>query len=139
MNCRQCGRELGNVARQTRYCEECKKERARHRLKKLRECYSPNIIKKRARDRKYYAAHAEETRARENERNRKKRLLAKLDAAHKNKKHKPFCMWCGKDFKPKYKGEKYCSEECYAHSPFRHFMMTFPFAVKYFRKLLGEN
>lgn len=139
MICRQCGRELGDVARQTKFCDECKKERARQRLKNLRERYSENVIKQRARNRKHYASHTEETRARANERNRKKRLLSKLDAAYKNKHLKPFCMWCGKYFKPKYKGEKYCSEECYSHSPFRILCQSNPRVLKYFQRLIERD
>lgn len=51
----------------------------------------------------------------------KRRILLnkKIRKAVANDEHKPFCQWCGRNFEPKYKGEKYCSEECYSHSPLR--------------------
>lgn len=74
----------------------------------------------------------------EEDKNRK-RLNRKLKKSCTTESHKPFCQWCGRDFTPKYKGEKYCSEECYSHSPLRQIYERNPKAIKFLIDIFFRN
>ena len=65
------------------------------------------------------------------------RKLKKLE--YNNVAHNPFCQHCGRDFTPKYKGEKYCSEECYSHSPLRRIYERNPKAIKFLIDVFFRN
>ena len=44
-------------------------------------------------------------------------IIEKLNEGSRGKIIPPFCHTCGQDFTPKFKGEKYCSDECRFKSP----------------------
>lgn len=146
MICRDCGKEFFDEEHpRRRFCEDCRLEHRRaiernrnlldqsdavrheHRKQIKRNYYHRHKERCNAYNKKYLREHAEEINAYHRERwkrmtpdDKRRRLLnGKLRKAVANDEHKPFCQWCGRNFKPKYKCEKYCSEECYSHSPLR--------------------
>ncbi|MBR3499658.1 MAG: hypothetical protein IKO05_11860 [Selenomonadaceae bacterium] len=112
MKCQRCGKELGDVHRNQKYCAVCRRE------------------VKRERERNYH---------------REKSALKKLLKAEAEKLNSPAppkpatCLHCHKKFEPRYRGEKYCSEECYEHSPFRIMCARNPRVLKYFYRLIEED
>ena len=146
MICRDCGEEFFDEDHPRRLlCDDCRLEHQRTSFKKYytkvlndpvrrerrkqikRNYYHRHKERCNAYSKKYSREHAEEINAYHRERwkrmtpdDKRRRLLnGKLRKAVANDEHKPFCQWCGRNFTPKYKGEKYCSEECYSHSPLR--------------------
>ena len=166
MICRDCGKEFFDEEHLRRkLCDDCRREhrRAIDRNRILRDKADPVRRERRkqikrnyyhrhkerciAYNKKYMQEHAEEINAYHRERwkrmtpdDKRRRLLnGKLRKAVANDEHKPFCQWCGRDFKPKYKGEKYCSEECYRHSPLRRICADNPEFLKRLCKIfLGK-
>ena len=68
---------------------------------------------------------------------RRKYIIRKLKRQDEGKKVKPFCMHCGKTFKPDYAGQKYCSPACYKQSPL--YRLTPDALAKRFRSLLRRR
>ena len=77
---------------------------------KRRERYRLNPEPRKQSAKLYYQKHKDRI-------NRRRYIILKLKQIDAGIKTYPFCMHCGKMFKPAYKGEKYCSESCRRQSP----------------------
>lgn len=51
-------------------------------------------------------------------------IIKKINLAAQDLLARPFCHTCGQDFTPKFKGEKYCSDECRHKSPLWRILIT---------------
>lgn len=142
MKCIICGEEFQPKAK-AKYCPRCRKEHDRER--------SRIFVRKVRADPVQHAAYLEKQREHrisqpkfedffeplpEEDERRRQLINQKLNLRANSSNTQPFCMWCGEDFEPKYRGEKYCSEECYEHSVLRRYLTRYPFTIKYFRKLI---
>lgn len=113
--CVICGNDFDTKGTRKKVCSpECKKARKKQINKKYykthREIYRQHC-------KKYYSKNAEYSRQRFHQRYLRNRALILIRGKLKKENHRPFCSVCGKEFKPKYKGEKICSDQCRENSP----------------------
>lgn len=156
MKCRFCEKEFTPANSNFKFCSDtCRRnndrkrqrERRAKRMKdpeyreqvnrRWRELYHAGHLNTKKSSREYYWNHRDEILAKKLERARMQRINFKLKKCTSNQTHQPFCQYCGKDFTPSYKGEKYCSPECYAQSPLRILFERSPQALNVALKLLG--
>ena len=108
--CVVCGKEFSTKESTKKNCSpECSKEHYRIYQKAYREKQRAENLEQKIPFDKTLAylkdEHAQQI------------IIEKLNEGSRGKIIPPFCHTCGQDFTPKFKGEKYCSDECRLKSP----------------------
>lgn len=131
--CVICGNDFDSKGTRKKVCSpECKKVRKKQIDKDYHKAH-PEAQRKRCK--KYYSKSTESF----HQRYLRNRALILIRGKLKKENHRPFCSVCGKEFKPKYKGEKICSDQCREKSPLYQLWVGRPeIFAKYFSCLLGE-
>ena len=117
LTCRQCGKEFDSDKRR-RFCDDCNiaRHRERNRLN-MRRYYAEHHDQILDYKRRYHIANRDRILDYKHRRRPRIYILLKLKRIDDGKDVKPFCHTCGKWFKPRYKGERYCSDKCRQQSP----------------------
>lgn len=108
--CVVCGKEFATKLSNKKTCSpECSKE---HAL----SCSKAYHAKKRAENLEQKIPF-DKTLAYLKDEHAQQIIIKKLNECTRGEIIPPFCHTCGQDFTPKFKGEKYCSDECRFKSP----------------------
>ena len=115
--CVVCGKEFSTKESTKKNCSpECSKEHYRIYQKAYREKQRAENLEQKIPFDKTLAylkdEHAQQI------------IIEKLNEGSRGKIIPPFCHTCGQDFTPKFKGEKYCSDECRHKSPLWRILIT---------------
>lgn len=131
--CVICGNDFDTKGTRKKVCSpECKKA---HKKQVDKDYHKAHPEAQRQHFKKYCSKNTEYF----HQRYLRNRALILIRGKLKKENHHPFCSVCGKEFKPKYKGEKICSDQCRENSPLYQLWLGRPEAfAKYFSCLLGE-
>ena len=118
--CQQCGKELP-YAKNKKFCDECFHQRRLLTYKKYAAKVKADPVR--------YAKKLKVKRESKARITLREKLSQVIEITSKRNHAKVkitdthYCMACGRKFKPSFKGEKYCSRECYSQSPLRRLFL----------------